>query len=910
MKSVISKGISDTLTAIYTNTTGQDAAMKAFNVNTSGTDIINTTGASEWTFFGDSYTFGDAAGDKNGIPYFIRLTDTRVLVLFTMHGKGQANSTVDGTVESNSVVYAQILEYQGTKYVAGRITRLVFPTDLSANSPFYAGANNMPYMHGIALTPTKVVLSTYVASGQTFLFNLNITGNTVSPTIYSLQITGAGSPFGATTSLNMRVAKVNDNTNKVIVGGYNASSQYTVAAFNVTGSANPTLSGAASTVAGITGDTQRVSYVSEYRRSDNTYICAAYTNASSISASIFTYNSTTDAFTLVNTNALGVSTASVSSANILLIGCMSDGADYNAIITTNNATTVGSFMIWRQTSGTAITTAPTTISGFSSGSQTTKRFVTVDNWGNKRVVFAGNNNYLFGYNSLGSETNLSIAGTSNTYASAFWIPFNARPLYATCGNTQGGGGYQYLAAQVSPSSADDFGTATVKGNYLPIGFPGGRNYAWNPVCNCWTIGFGVVIYNVSTTGEIISEASYTNFTSASNPWGIRNVVITPTGRIALMCDNYGSGNGTVAVTSDWLTGALRVINTVPLVTSAIGLNTLTTADFTFFSPNNMSRAVDMIYYQSGSSEKLVGIAAGFATTTRNLYWFDGTVSATAFSAATNGTAISGTSSSSTTCVGRPSMAIIPTGASTGMLVGNITVNYSVSGGILGYGASIALSSLGSSTFTTLITDTQANKGIVFPLSVARYPDGMTVATISYGQTSTATHRNYTWVSNNGSLITPVNGTLSYYPNLLNPVATACKTIGLVTLNSANATSSANTNPVAIAYNATTTAVPYSVTTGTAGLGSLQSYPISKFSVAADGDNVDIIYTSAGNESTKFYMALNNGSSDFYITPITGTTLTTPNSRATDVYYVPNGGSIKVKGEVNGSLDVMLSILEQ
>jgi hypothetical protein len=86
---------------------------------------------------------------------------------------------------------------------------------------------------------------------------------------------------------------------------------------------------------------------------------------------------------------------------------------------------------------------------------------------------------------------------------------------------------------------------------------------------------------------------------------------------------------------------------------------------------------------------------------------------------------------------------------------------------------------------------------------------------------------------------------------------------------------------------------------------------SQYQAITYGGGLDNAMSAYGSTSSSVRLLLSSGSSDFNVTPVTGTPVAVGAvSRSNDVYYIPPGYKLKMSQSVPSQLDAMLTILEE
>lgn len=944
-RAVVTANVPSTLTTVYTNSTGRGAELAAVNINGTG-DITNFTTAadgSEWTHFGSAINpliQASAATTRGfGTPYFVQLSDTRVLAFFLPHWQhrgGDGQDYFDG-----DKIHCQILEYQTNRYRAGPITTIQLPTApyIDTTYSLWSRPNSMGGSFGnnhwkaVALTPTKVAV-VYRVRSMFRLVRFTITGNTVDHTVANLDLTGAGFFNGATMGA-FAIDIVPGNTNKMVIGGDPGSGagNFSIQAYNVPDSG--ALSSATSlTSTGIARSTFHFGMsrmVKTPTANVTPYIIAAATSATASTGVIFNYNSVADTWTVSGlTVALPAVTTEFSG---LECGCLSTGTAVNAVIALIGTGAPGTLTFCRQTSGAGATNTSTTLA---LQHATAKAINEHYQWGDERVVFEGDTGMLVVYDSAGLATNLMpVTETNNTERwKNIWVPFNTRPLYNQADNAAifTERNHQWLArtatgeatSTMTGQPATGVGVTTLLGNYFPYGHDYGIGYAWNEPANCWIIGQNGRLYALNTEGVIQSEVAIYNLSTSLNwEYAVRQVACTPSGRILFACEYrtgvWGGGSYNVGDTWNNWGSPLFVQNTNP-VTAPNGLfnavlefgptNTTMrqTCSLTTFVEGNVARTERAILFQFDTAASPQGY---FTQWTQGVGW-----------ANIGGTSIPTTTGSNGWFRGyRPNFRLIQdTPVSTvfprGLwrIVGSRQIDSSANYRQGGISNPFDITSPGSFSTAQNIFDTTNTNSFGYAVGWSQYCSGsrafVQVATM-YDQTRGV---NRIWSSVNGRL-RQVRG---YFPVALNldinrryAQPTAAK-FGY-SINYQNTSVLAGTGIAQIWDTVNPELARFTLTTAS-GNGQVVSYPTGKISWQHFGQSVNTTYTVGGiPDDVRFFLVLDDNSGNTFVINngqlLAVVTADTGLFRSADSYVIPAGSSLRVRSDTPRSITSLLTIRE-
>jgi hypothetical protein len=939
-RAVITSSVPSTLTTVYTNNTGRGAELVAVNINGIGdvSNLVTSTGGSQWTFFGSEinpYIQANAAsGTGFGHPYSVQLSDTRVLIFFLPHWQhrgGDGQDYFDG-----DKVHCQILEYQTNKYVAGPITTVQLPTAPFVDTTYslWSRPNNMAGAYGnncwraVALTTTKVAVA-YRVRNMFRLVRFTITGNTVNHAIENLDLTGA-SFFNTTNNGSFAIDTVPGNTNKLIIGG-DAPTNFSIQAFNVPDSG--VLSSATSlTNTGIARSTYHFGMsrmVNTATANVTPYIIAGATSATASTAVIFNYDSSADTLTV---SGLTTSLPAVTTAfSGLECACLSTGTNVNAVIALTGTGAGQTITFCRQISGTGATNTSTTLTLQHS---TAKGITEHYQWGDERAVFIGDAGLLVVYDSAGTATNL-LPNTETTNTERYqqqWIPFNIRPLYNLSDNAQvfTERNHQWMSRTTNGSATStaptgtSVGVSTLVGNYFPFGHDYGIGYAWNEPAGCWIIGQNGRIYAVSSEGVVLSEIAIYNLSPTLNwEYAVRQIGCTPSGRILFVCEFrlgvWGGGSTNVWNTWDNFTGTMQACSTDPITTATDLAKTALEYGPTNISMRQTCNLVTFIEANTARTERAVLFSFNAAASPQgNLQqWTAGVgwanIGNTAISTTTgSGAWFRGYRPNFRLIQDTPTSTVFPRGL--WRIVGSLSMASSAAYRQGGFSNPADITSPGSLATNSNTFDSTQTSTYGYAVGYGAYNSGsrasLQVLTM-YDQTRGV---NRIWTSINGRL-TFARG---YYPDALNLDTTrrfaqpSVTKFGYSVLYQ-NTDIAAGTG-IATVWDILNTFEPRFILTTSSGSGQIMGFPLDKVRRQHVGSGVDTTYTVGGIPDTvKFFIvlddnagntfALNNGQILDIVNAETGL------FRSEDEYSIPAGFSLRVRADTPRSISTLFTIKE-
>lgn len=884
LKAIISKNVGTTLTSAYTNTSGADAALKAFNVNHVGnaTEIASVTASgNSYGFLGNSNIFMSKAAGYC-LPNIIKLSDNKLLLL--------TNMTYLYEAVSSSRVEAQIVEWDGSKYIN-------YPTtELNISTAFFSTSGIQGFgLYGVALTASKVA---FVSNGN--LYVITITNNVVDATVQSV----AASAFYST---GIKIQPVPGNTDKVILFNANAGiTSFVAQAYNVPTGSTPTTAGSLFTVMATPVNGARDFCL--HRRTDPTYFFAGFTSSTAVSGTIATFTDATNTWTSTSSTSTIVSSG-VSSTNnpLVTIPLSTDGSSsYNTIVVIGNSSS--NFDTYPQTSGTSVSSVVGTSIGANSNTANSSYPIAYYNLGSRKAIITGCN-WVHGINDSGTSTSLLGAGAAEDCSNIpLTLPFSSRPLYFY--NTSGAS-YANLMGRTGLTDTT-FGTYSDTGNFIQFGTPNGKAYAWSDTANCWFAIQGETLYALDINGNILAERKLNISSSTTSKHTAKVISIAPDGRIGVLSDGYGIAtdgfsniDGTIQTSTTFCRFILFQTSTGTGITSSTQLSSGTSSVTTFNTASQQPRkAADLILFNN-SSGTLSFICCGLGwSTTAYFFWHVATVAAP-------NTSVTGQSSNFAVNITPDALytngnLILTTPTVSGSYdpyvryVGSLMNSASSKTGYLNYTTTPAsTSSIGAiSTFTSLST----NSNDRYVPAVSRTQTGMSAILAPSGSANNL----YLWTSYNNSSVNSAY-TISSMTNSLKPEVITSQNLTLICNG---ASGSAAITPFFQFWGNTSTS-PYA--SGTATSTSRSTFNISKspdkYSLSINGNGVNSTYISAGAVATTFNLTINDGTNDFYAVNAASIAVGSQ-YRAADVYYVPNGYSVKIQAGAPRQMDAMLEVLEQ
>jgi hypothetical protein len=900
LKAIINKNVGTTLTAAYTNTSGADAALKAYNVNQVGlsTQINQTTGGSDWSFFGEPTCISSTDSNTGyGLASIVKVDANTLLVINTNYYKTSTGSTYSDF---------QLVKWDGTKYLCGPITRLPIATTGKQNSSIY-----QQNIKGFALTATKIC---FINSATKTLYTLNISGNAISSTYYSLSLTTQFS-----SNIN-DIAPVVGNTDKVVVIGLSGTSVITQA-YTVTSSANPVAAGSTYTTGITSVASSAPAGIALHRRTDSTYMLAGFSSINQVQASIVTFTDATNTWTsvvaatniLTNWSSYGNTSYSYG-LQVVPLG-IEGSANYASSIVTFTDTSYF-YICSNQTSG---TTLATTVSDAIGGNPalnvgSTSNILGQHAVGPQKAILFGADTTIGIANNAGSisTTNLQPNGRIDSSTGPNLIlPFESRPVY-----------FYHPSATVQATmyartglTTTGWGTQTTTGNYVPFGKPNGKNYMWSDTAGCWFIGSAQKVYAVDSTGLVLSEILAGSALGGSSQQSIKALSVSPRGEVltlsdcrgAAMTSTYGSIQGgpsniyqcqftRIQYNGGGITSGSLLASSTVTATSQSGTNV------------TIDRAGDIISYTDPTTSLTYAVICGYdytSGTSSVLRTYKVDIASSTVQLAQNASFQSYSSITGFVKDVYLHMVVRPTTTNAGsvqIITWNNPSGTTYYSGCMYTTTPTSLATLtGLNTVTTLDSSSSNSEARAY-FCASRTQSGYSAVAAFNMSTPTI---GYTWISDgvtaiaNAASVTVPSGCYS-------PVIVANQYSAAVSWNLAL------TGPVTpfVQYY-TNSSTPTVTLTSTSGYGWINVYKTGQYTWTAYAPSIDSVASAYGSQVTNFTMTLNDGTSDFYITPTAGTTIAVgSNNRGTDVYYVPNGYSVKIKASTPYQLDSMLEVLEQ
>jgi hypothetical protein len=886
LKAIINKNVGNTLTTAYTNTSGADAALKAFNVNSVGNARAITTFTptnSVSGFLGNSNALLGQSSTGTCLPNVIKLSENKLLLLSDMYF---LYST------STSRTEAQIVEWDGSKYINYPTTELNI--NLGGGSTL-ANLRGL-ILYGVALTSSKVA---FISQGVIYV--LTITNNTVDSTFQTLSVT---STFN---SASTRMQPVPGSTDKVVVYGRNAAgTAYIAQAYNVPTGSAPTAAGSSFTA--ITSTTSDGFDFCLHRRTDPTYFFAAPTSLTVVQGAIATFDSATNTWTsTASPTNITTSNFSSSSNPILTVPLSTDGSSsyYTAVII---GSTLNRLYLYPQTSGTSVsstsTASQTTTSTFTNGSRELYSY----NLGSRKAIIGGANEF-WGISDAGTFTSLAGAGAASTTGMTLLsLPFSSRPLYYYATDAAG---YATVMARTGLTDTG-FGTYTETGNFIQFGTPTGKSYAWSDTANCWFAVQGDTLYALDINGNILAERKITSTPATTRKYTAKVISIAPDGRICILSDGYGGSFDTDQIvtgnlTSNTLYCLVSVISVGSLgVTSPTQITSTATVANTTLSGSASSqprKAGDLItYVNAAGNTSYICCGISFSTTNQLAFWSATLATPNASLANTNQN--TATSFAPWSYYQNMNLMLRSLGSSgndpTVMYIGSLFNSSASRTGYLNYTTTpVPTSSLANIlTLTSLSTVTDDK----YAPAVSRTQTGMSAILAP----SASTDSLYLWTTFNNAAVASAY-TISSMTNSLKPKVMSSQNITAICNGASGST--AITPFFQVWINTSTS--PYASGTGTSTSRTIFNLSKSpdKYSVSITGNGVTSGYAYYGAVSTPFNLTINDGTNDFYA--VNAATIAYGSQyRSDDVYYVPNGYSVKIQAGFPNQIDAMLEVLEQ
>ena len=458
------------------------------------------------------------------------------------------------------------------------------------------------------------------------------------------------------------------------------------------------------------------------------------------------------------------------------------------------------------------------------------------------------------------------------------------------------------------STSTKVGTTEYKKNYFPYGHNYGGNYSWNEQAQCWIVAQYGRIYSLDTSGAVLDEMSLYDINQGYGYiFNIKQLHVTPSGKIVFVTE-YGNGvvPGNKCNTQwDSLVNQIHGFALNPLTNNsptalsrATQLGTVVNLDG--FLTCNLAPVLD------GSDTMYLLYMRVIATPATWIAKFDGS----AWSSIGGATSIPGTTAGSWNVGFRPNLKLIQDNVALGTwrIFGSRGTNSLAYYSALGISPTAYVqSNFGSLSAEKLYVQNSAHTagyGVTFGTS------NNFQAVSSYDETLTGTR--VFWTANGVSMTTPVAGGYTSINSDLKYSTMATTRYGLTV--GTNNTSTTQVAPVAYVFDSVTRDVPKYVFTGSLGSGQITTYPTGKLGMQIYGAGIDKKYTVSGwNDTAKVEIAINNGTTDFYLTSQLGQTLSTninSNFRTNDTYLIPPTYSVKLMTDSPNSVASMLTIVEE
>ena len=942
-RSIILSSVANTLTTVYTNTTGKTSALKSVNINGLGDpQTLNTiAGGDEWLYFGTNMApliptaFGGSSQYGYSVPISVPLSANRLLLIWQpdfMHNLAQNDR------QDRNTIHTQIVEYTGTKYRAGPIVNVDINDFVGnyINSPgtaLYVKPDSSlingssPSFKAIALSPTKVACTIRYANAFQ-LFRLSIVGNSVELSgLTNLDIT-TGSFLAA--SYHYDIAPVSGSTTQITVLSTDGST-WKIRSFNVPDTGAITALGTIfnTTIAHST-------YMGAVCRNNKTavgnltyYTVACATSATAGSIRLISYDNSTNTFVLVG------AAASLPSASGTWRGikaeCLSADTTSNAVVVTNDSGNTANIRTFMQTSTAAATN---TVVNLTLNTAVGTRTISFSfRWGDSRAVFVGDNS-LFMVDSAGTGTDLITAINDSTSVVTYrnlWYNFESKPLYTFYdpGTIQLDRTAQYYS-RTGMTSSTNSGVRTSTGNYFPWGHEYGNHYDWSEVAGCWMVAQYGKIYAINNDGVILDEISLNNLYPdlASNTFqmDIRNLIVLPSGRLLMCLAPYTmtNPNYTYRLGLNWTSTAVTgyAISTQPILNpkdlNRASTQTILTLN-SFAASAHLTSHVDFngeerayLLWHDGAASPLTQISQYYGTGWQ-------TTTATSFSTSPAGAWNVGYNSTNKLIQDTPATALYPRGL--WRIIGNnistlaTTKQLYVSARYDILGSASSLSPTSGDVITINTSGTFSSYGITAKRS-------KNIAVVATHDPRTAINTpTRVWSSIEGKLNSPYGWYAGQYGTNVQTSNSQYTSIAVSSRGYAVAFNSTSgfSNAISVAYvfDSLQTATPRVTfaNTSNSGFYTLKAIGDTIFQVynAANATNsvVDAVYTLTGNNDTaKFTLALFDGSNTFFIANQSVSTSNTTYVRTNDTYLLANNNSIRIASDKPYALSALLTFVEE
>ena len=940
-RSIILSSVANTLTTVYTNTTGKTSALKSVNISGIGDpQTLNTiAGGDEWLYFGTNMAplipnaFGGSGNYGYSVPISVPLSANRLLLIWQpdfMHNLAQND------LHARTTIHTQIVEYTGTKYRAGPIVNV----DINGFVGSYTNSagitlhtkpesssihGSSPSFKAIALSPTKVAC-TIRAQGYFQLFRLSIVGNSVELSgLTNLNLT-TGSFL--TTSYHYDIAPVSGSTTQITVLGADGTS-WKIRSFNVPDTG-------AITALGTIFDTTitHSTYMGAVCRNNKTavgnltyYTVACTTSATAGSIRLISYDNSTNTFVLVG--AAAALTAASGAWRGIKAECLSADTTSNAVVVTNddgNTTLIRTYM---QTSTAAATNTLVNLTINTSVSTRTISFSF--RWGDSRAVFVGDNS-LFMVDSAGTGTDLISNINDSTSTTAYrnlWYNFESKPLYTFYdpGLVQMDRIAQYYS-RTGMTSSTNSGVRTSTGNYFPWGPEYGNHYDWSEVAGCWMVAQYGKIYAINIDGVILDEISlnnlYPDLSSTTFQMDIRNLIVLPSGRLLMCIAPYTMTHPTYThrYTFQWVSSATTgyAISTQPILNpkdlnrasnqTVLGLSTFAaSAHLTSHVDFNGEERAYLLWHD-GAASPVTQISQYYGTGWQ-------TTTSTSFTTAAAGAWNVGYNSTNKLIQDTPATALYPRGL--WRIIGNNISTLAETKQL--YVSQIYDILTSASSLSPVSSITLNNTGTYSRYGITANKSKNIAVVATHNPRTAINTPTHVWSSIEGKLNSPYGWYAGQYGTNVQTSNSQYTSIAVssrgyaVAFNSTSGVS--NAISVAYVFDSLQTATPRVTfaNTSNSGFYTLKAIGDTTFQVynAANATNsvVDAVYTLTGNNDTaKFTLALFDGSNTFFIANQSVSTSNTTYVRTNDTYLLANNNSIRIASDKPYALSALLTFVEE
>jgi hypothetical protein len=919
VKSQIITNVPTTLTTAYTNSTAGGATLKAVNTfgqadPTAWTVTNSPAGNDDFTFFGSSTpTFADSPSQTGawGTPLSIRLAADRLLLIWMPHNRhvGGGQDTLTG-----NVLHSQIVRWNGSTYQSGPIININLPTTVysSATSSIWQQPNNMSTVvarsnfTGVAITSTKVALA-YRFGSAFRLLKLNIVGNAVDgSSVVNFDLTGA-TAFNTTTANAYELSVIPGDADKVLVGASGATN-WSLQTFNMPDSGAITVAStlfSTGLTAVATGCFSIAPLTKNALSGVSTFVLAANTATATISIQNFALTLATNAFAASGTAV----TLSVTQAHGIEAVSLSTGDTPDAVIAYVNSAAYNVMRFVRQANVSQATNTETTLTLSHSSARSIKGAF---NLGDQKAAFFGDANTAVIFSSTGTATDLipSTLSTNTTSHLTQFFPFDSRPLFSAYDTNSVIVNRVSQLFSMTGGTATTAGTLTFTGNYLPWGHNYGGHYAWSEQAQCWMVGFGGRIYALSTAGVVIAEVSlYQLSTSLNYLASIKQLAVTPAGKIIGITDQFGA-NPSWYYGQTWYTAG----NYSPFAFATTAVTVPT--DITRTRPLNVTTvtsgyniAIDMAV--EANTERAFAIYGTYNQGSPSLAIGALLFNGSTWSVIGNNTSLSNTAQASYQYGSRPNVRLIQDSPD-GTL-------WRLVGSRLSSATEMAYQYITTSVFaidsawTSFSWNTSINPSTQSTYAITTHTTNNSTVLAFYDPTAAIASLR-AFFSFGGRLITPVP--LSWRPadstgatgQFVNALVTkygasvvACSTNGLST----------NT-PTVFTFDSITPGITTKYTNvATTGHGWITLHQNNQSGWNLFGPGINVAYAAPGPDTARFTVAVSGGGTDFEVTPYGGALVATGSAyRTNDTYVIPAGYTVKLRSSLAGSLNCLLTIVEE